>query len=40
MSMFWEQSAAEPHHVLSDFIHIFHPEIKEIKSFYYYKKIN
>jgi iron complex transport system substrate-binding protein len=40
MSKFWEQSAAEPHHVLSDLIHIFHPEIKEIKSFYYYAKIN
>lgn len=40
MSKFWEQSAAEPHHVLSDLIHIFHPEIKSINSFYYYKKIN
>jgi len=40
MSKFWEQSAAEPHHVLSDLIHIFHPEIEEIKSFYYYAKIN
>lgn len=40
MSKFWEQSAAEPHHVLSDLIHIFHPEIKSINSFYYYQKIN
>lgn len=40
MNMFWEQSAAEPHHLLSDFIHIFHPEIEEIQSFYYYSKIN
>lgn len=40
MSKFWEQSAAEPHHVLSDLIHIFHPEIKTINSFYYYQKIN
>lgn len=39
MSKFWEQSAVAPHHVLSDLIHLFHPEIKEIKSFYYYAKI-
>lgn len=40
MSEFWEQSAAEPHHVLSDLIHIFHPEIQEINTLYYYEKIN
>lgn len=40
MNKFWEQSAVEPHKVLSDLIHIFHPEIKEIGSFYYYAKID
>lgn len=40
MAKFWERSAAEPHYVLSDLIHIFHPEITEITSFNYYEKIN
>lgn len=40
MNKFWERSAAEPHKVLSDFIHIFHPEIKGIKSYYFYQKID
>ena len=40
MNKFWERSAAEPHKVLSDLIHIFHPEIKGIKSYYFYKKID
>lgn len=39
MNLFWERSAAEPHKILSDLIHIFHPEIKEVNSFYYYQKI-
>lgn len=40
MTKFWEQSAAEPHKVLSDLIHIFHPEIKAINSLNYYEKID
>lgn len=39
MNKFWEQSAAQPNLFLSDLIHIFHPEIKQIKDFNFYKKI-
>ena len=39
MNKFWEQSAAQPNLLLSDLIHIFHPEIKQIKDFNFYKKI-
>ncbi len=39
MNKFWERSAAEPHKVLSDLIHIFHPEIKSIDTFHFYQKI-
>lgn len=40
MRKFWEQSAARPDLVLSDMIHIFHPEEKSIKQFNFYKRIN
>lgn len=39
MNKFWEMSAAQPHLVLSDYIHILHPEIKEITKFNFYQKI-
>jgi iron complex transport system substrate-binding protein len=39
MAKFWERSAAEPHLMLSDLIHIFHPEIKEIDTLHFYKRI-
>lgn len=39
MSKFWEQSAARPDLVLSDMIHLFHPEEKSIKKLVYYKKV-
>lgn len=39
VNKFWERSAAEPHLLLADLIHIFHPEIKEIKSLHFYEKI-
>jgi iron complex transport system substrate-binding protein len=37
---FWEKSAVEPQHVLSDLIHILHPELKEIDTFYFYRKLD
>ena len=40
MNLFWERSAIEPHHVLSDFIQIFHPESSTSDSLYFYKKVN
>jgi len=40
MKKFWEQSAARPDLVLSDLIHIFHPEEKSIKKSNFYKKIH
>lgn len=39
LNKYWERSAAEPHLLLSDLIHIFHPEIAEIKQFNFYAKI-
>lgn len=36
----WETGAANPQDLLSDLIHIFHPEIKQVKDFHYYKKLN
>jgi iron complex transport system substrate-binding protein len=39
-SKFWERSAAEPHLVLSDLIHIFHPEIEGIKTLHFYEQIH
>ena len=38
-NLFWERSTIEPHNVLSDFIHIFHPEVKISDSLYFYKNI-
>ncbi|MDX2360229.1 MAG: ABC transporter substrate-binding protein [Crocinitomicaceae bacterium] len=40
INKFWENGAIEPHLVLSDLIHIFHPEIAEIDSFHFYEKID
>lgn len=40
MNKFWEQSALRPDLVLSDLIHIFHPEEKSIGKFHFYTKIN
>jgi iron complex transport system substrate-binding protein len=39
LNKFWERSAAEPHLVLSDLIHIFHPEIKTISTLHFYDRI-
>ena len=39
LNKFWERSAAEPHLVLSDLIHIFHPEIETINTLHFYDKI-
>ena len=39
LNKYWERSAAEPHLLLSDLIHIFHPEIKEISTFHFYGAI-
>lgn len=36
---FWERSAAEPNLVLSDLIHIFHPEISEKDSLDFYRLV-
>lgn len=37
---FWENSAIEPHHILSDYIQIFHPELHLKNKLYFYKKLN
>lgn len=39
LNKYWERSAAEPHLLLSDLIHIFHPEIAEIRQLHFYGKI-
>ena len=36
---FWERSAIEPHHVLSDLIDILHPEISSKGNNYFYKQL-
>ena len=36
---FWERSAIEPHHVLSDLIHILHPEIENKRNYYFYRQL-
>ena len=36
---FWERSAIEPNHVLSDLIHILHPEIKNKRNYYFYRQL-
>lgn len=40
MNKFWELSAAKPQLILSDLIHIFHPDFEDIQSFNFYQKIN
>lgn len=35
----WETGAANPQDLLSDLIHIFHPEIKADSTFHYYQKL-
>lgn len=39
-SKFWELSAAMPHLLLKDLIHIFHPEINLEEELYFYRKVN
>ncbi len=39
-SKFWEQSAAMPHLLLKDFIHIFHPELELEDELYFYQKVD
>jgi iron complex transport system substrate-binding protein len=38
-NQFWERSGVEPHHVLSDLIHILHPEIKNKRKINFYKQL-
>lgn len=40
MNKFWELSASRPDKMLSDLIHIFHPEIDSTYTFYFYSKIH
>lgn len=40
MNKFWEQSSIMPDKVLSDLIHVFHPELVSNKSLYFYQKID
>lgn len=40
VNCFWEESAIAPEKVLSDLIHIFHPDQFEHKTFYFYSKLN
>jgi iron complex transport system substrate-binding protein len=40
MNLFWEMSAIEPHHVLSDLLRILHPEFKQKTGMYFYQKLN
>jgi len=37
---FWEQSAVSPHKLLADFITLFHPDLVDDKTLYYYSKVN
>lgn len=37
---FWESGVMNPHLVLKDLIHIFHPQLYSDTSFYYYQKLN
>ncbi len=39
MNRFWENSAVEPHKLLEDLIHIFHPNFEAGKKLHYYKRI-
>lgn len=40
MNLFWEMSAVEPQHVLSDLICILHPENTKNKKLHFYKKLD
>lgn len=40
MNLFWEMSAVEPQHVLSDLICILHPENAKNQKLYFYKKLD
>jgi len=40
VNCFWEESAVAPEKVLSDLIHIFHPDKFEDQTLYYYKRIS
>lgn len=40
MNKFWELSAIEPHHVLSDLIKILHPDLRSDKHLYFYTNIS
>ena len=40
MNLFWEMSAIEPHHVLSDLLRILHPELIQKNEMYFYQKLN
>jgi iron complex transport system substrate-binding protein len=39
MNYYWEMSAIQPHHVLSDLIQLLHPDVKLQKKLYFYKNI-
>jgi iron complex transport system substrate-binding protein len=39
MNKYWEMSAVQPHYVLSDLIHILHPEKSTAKHSYFYENI-
>ncbi|MFT5777808.1 MAG: iron complex transport system substrate-binding protein [Crocinitomicaceae bacterium] len=39
MNKFWERGALEPHHILSDLIHVFHPEFEPDSELYFYQKL-
>lgn len=39
MNRFWETSVIEPHLLLEDLIHIFHPDFEAGSSLHYYKRI-
>ena len=37
---FWEKSAVAPHKILADFITLFHPELVDDKTLYFYNRID
>lgn len=37
---FWEQSAISPHKILADFITLFHPDLVDDETLYFYNKLN
>ncbi len=39
MNYYWEMSAIQPHHVLSDLIQLLHPDVKLQKKLYFYQNI-